>query len=118
MNEIAKIQNWFQSQCDGDWEHGRGIRIESLDNPGWKVEIELEGTDLENTVFIPIERNVSPSRPEGETDWYTCKVEEAKFKGYGSPQHLITILGIFLDWQKDICANKQIQAIAAERGSA
>ncbi|MEI6515347.1 MAG: immunity 53 family protein [bacterium] len=115
MNEIAEIQNWFQSQCDGDWEHGCGIRIESLDNPGWKIEIELNGTNLENAVFIPVERNVSPSLPERETDWYTCKVEESKFKGYGGPQHLKTILRMFLEWQKDLTANNTLVPTVAKR---
>ena len=27
------LQSWYQSQCDGDWEHEFGIRIETLDNP-------------------------------------------------------------------------------------
>lgn len=36
------LENWYSSNCDGDWEHGYGIRIETLDNPVWAVRINLE----------------------------------------------------------------------------
>jgi hypothetical protein len=41
---------WYREQCDGDWEHEFGIRIATLDNPGWDVEVDLTGTDLEGRV--------------------------------------------------------------------
>ncbi|MFT5930929.1 MAG: hypothetical protein ACI93G_000001, partial [Hyphomonas sp.] len=41
------MPRWYQSQCDGDWEHSFGLKIESLDNPGWSVHVDLEGTSLE-----------------------------------------------------------------------
>ncbi|TMB85990.1 MAG: hypothetical protein E6J45_14585 [Chloroflexi bacterium] len=31
---LALLQHWYLSRCDGEWEHQRGITIESLDNPG------------------------------------------------------------------------------------
>ena len=48
---IKELENWYQSNCNEEWEHQFGIRIVTLDNPGWKVEIDLEGTKLENIVF-------------------------------------------------------------------
>ena len=47
MDTLAWIENWYQSQCHGDWEHDYGIKIETLDNPGWRVVIDLAGTELE-----------------------------------------------------------------------
>ena len=44
---LVRLQLWYSRQCDGDWEHGLGIRIESLDNPGWSVRIDLKGTNLD-----------------------------------------------------------------------
>ncbi|WP_066978499.1 Imm53 family immunity protein [Streptomyces sp. NRRL F-4489] len=43
---MSAVTAWYASQCDGDWEHEHGIRIETLDNPGWSVEIDLEETGL------------------------------------------------------------------------
>jgi len=41
MDELRELQDWYLSQCDGDWEHQNGINIVSLDNPGWTVDIAL-----------------------------------------------------------------------------
>lgn len=38
---VNAIQQWYARQCDGDWEHASGIRIESTDNPGWQATIQL-----------------------------------------------------------------------------
>lgn len=43
MNELIWLQNWFAVQCDGVWEHAHGIKIDTLDNPGWTVHVDLEG---------------------------------------------------------------------------
>jgi|GEM_PF-3181522 len=39
MNVFTELTNWYQNQCDGDWEHKYGVSIETLDNPGWIVKI-------------------------------------------------------------------------------
>ena len=44
------IQEWFFSQCNDVWEHSYGIKIDTLDNPGWSVLVDLHGTELENNV--------------------------------------------------------------------
>jgi Immunity protein 53 len=31
-NVFEWLQKWYQSQCDGDWEHGKGIQIGTLSN--------------------------------------------------------------------------------------
>jgi hypothetical protein len=41
------IQHWYAAQCNGDWEHEFGIRIEAIDNPGWCFEVDIVDTDLE-----------------------------------------------------------------------
>jgi hypothetical protein len=51
--EILKwLQAWYSSQCNGDWEHGNGIRIASIDNPGWHVAINLNETELESKQVV------------------------------------------------------------------
>jgi len=53
MGLIEQIQAWYAAQCNGDWEHQYGISIDTLDNPGWCVTIDLTRTSLENVVFQP-----------------------------------------------------------------
>ncbi|MHC3815880.1 Imm53 family immunity protein [Streptomyces sp. DT9] len=45
------LQNWYAQQCDGDWEHEWGVKIATLDNPGWTIEIDLKETDLEEREY-------------------------------------------------------------------
>ncbi len=94
MNNLQHIQSWYASQCDGDWEHGAGIQIITLDNPGWSIKINLIGTSLENKTFIPVERENS----EDGQDWVSCKVENSQFAGACGAQNLDEVLGIFLEW--------------------
>jgi hypothetical protein len=49
-DSLHSLQAWYAAQCDGDWEHEYGIYLESLDNPGWRLRIDLAGTDLEGVV--------------------------------------------------------------------
>ncbi len=46
MTDIERLQAWYLAQCDGEWEHGFGPTISTLDNPGWSVKVDLKGTEL------------------------------------------------------------------------
>lgn len=97
---IKKMQNWYLEQCDGDWEHGNGFMITNIDNPGWKIDIDLIGTDLEDKHFDEVD-NVDRS----ENDWLHCKVEGRVFKGRGGPENLEEILKIFFNWLNEGAEN-------------
>ena len=92
MNNLQWLQKFYLSNCNGDWEHGYGIKIDTLDNPGWAVYIHLEDTKLENLQFdsVNIERN--------EDNWIVCKVENNIFSSFGGPENLDEILDIFRKW--------------------
>ena len=91
-SEAAEIEAWFSEQCDSDWEHEFGVAIETLDNPGWTVTVDLEGTPLEDATFTAI-HDVSH-----DTDWLSCRVVNRRFEGSGGPSRLRAILTVFLDW--------------------
>jgi hypothetical protein len=92
---LSRLQRWYSAQCDGDWEHGLGVRIESLDNPGWMVSIHLAGTPLETTEF-PEVRKI-----EDEREWVDCRVVGGEFHGAGGPHMLGAIIEIFVQWAED-----------------
>lgn len=95
MNDLVQVlEAWYASNCDGDWEHQFGVRIESLDNPGWSVDINLEGTSLDRKEFSArrIERSSS--------DWLDCRVDATTFKGRGGPSNLGEILSTFVEWAR------------------
>jgi hypothetical protein len=43
------------------------VKVDALDNPGWRVTIELAGTDLDGRPLETRERGV---KDEVSTDWY------------------------------------------------
>jgi hypothetical protein len=94
MSLLIEIQEWYGAQCNGDWEHGYGIKIYTIDNPGWRVIINLEGTEFEARPFQIV------SRLEPELDWIRCWVEGSTFNGAGGPQKLEEILQVFLNWTR------------------
>lgn len=91
-NLINWLQNWFNSNCNGDWEHGYAIKIANLDNPGWQISVDLEETDMENVVFEAVEIERS------ENNWIYCQVEKLRFKGACGPLNLLEMLEIFRNW--------------------
>ena len=91
LDSIQKLQVWYSKQCNGSWEHQCGVSIDTLDNPGWTIAIDLVGTDLESMQMESIvEEN-------DETDWLHCKIENGRFVGNGGPFKLSAILSLFLD---------------------
>lgn len=89
---INFLENWFWSQCNEDWEHLYGIKIDTLDNPGWKVTIDLEETDFENKIFSTL--NIQRE----ENNWIQCKKEGTKFIAAGGVFNLKEIISVFREW--------------------
>ncbi|MBP5786221.1 MAG: immunity 53 family protein [Kiritimatiellae bacterium] len=97
---LKEIQEWFQNQCDGEWEHARRITLESCDNPGWWLKIDLQGTNLENKEFKEIKTgDFSVNMPE--PPWIHLYVENGVFNGAGDVMQLKNILRYFLDWAQE-----------------
>ncbi|WP_408646606.1 Imm53 family immunity protein [Vallitalea okinawensis] len=56
---IKWLEEWFADNCDGEWEHVyKNVRIQTLDNPGWLVRINLIDTQMEDIPFdkVKLER--------------------------------------------------------------
>jgi hypothetical protein len=90
---LARLETWYLAQCNGDWEHSYGVKIGTLDNPGWCFEIDLQETVLDGRAFAPVQIERS------ELDWLTCSIEDDRaFHAYCGPHNLHEALGVFLDW--------------------
>ena len=89
MNILVWLQDWYKCQCDGDWQHLYGIKIESIDNPGWKVEI-----DLSETIYSDLSKEYT-LQDDSEDDWIAYQVHNERFIGYGDPSKLEAILSKF-----------------------
>lgn len=91
-HQLEDLQEWFAAQCDGHWEHQYGVKIESLDNPGWCFEADLHGTRLEGRPFEEVESSRS------KRDWVRCRVRSKRFEGFGGLLNLEELIEIFLKW--------------------
>lgn len=92
QDALSRLEAWYAAQCDGTWEHQHGVRIETIDNPGWRVEINLTGTPLQGQVLddTAVDRS--------ETDWLRYRVRDGQFEGFGGARNLNELLHTFLVW--------------------
>ena len=89
---IERIQDWYKIHCNGDWEHRYGYRIETLDNPGWAIKIDLTGTALENLEFKREYQN-----PENKNDWFHITTKNKVLNIYCGPDNMKPTFEIFFD---------------------
>lgn len=100
MDDLAWLTRWYASQCDGGWEHQNGVKLDTLDNPGWLLTISLEGTDLEGQSFEPHQSGTEAQAydPDEVASWWSCRVEKNEFKAACGAHDLPTIISIFRGW--------------------
>lgn len=100
MDDLTWLTRWYASQCNGSWEHQNGVKLDTLDNPGWILTINLEETDLENRPFELQRNGTEPEAydPTNVASWWICRVENKEFIATCGPHDLPAIISIFRDW--------------------
>lgn len=92
MGSVNYLEELLVALSDGVWEHGQGIKITSLDNPGWTIDLCLSGTQYSEIVEEPrlVERS--------DDDWFHIKTEERDFAKFleinCGPRNLEECLGL------------------------
>ena len=95
---LERLNRWYVENCNEDWEHGYGVKIETLDNPGWLVHFDLQHTRLEQRCFDEVSYGcLRDGTPEAE-QWIHCRADDKRWTGAGDPSQLERILETFLDW--------------------
>jgi hypothetical protein len=92
---LYELERWYRRRCDGEWEHEHGIRIDTLDNPGWRVDVDLAGTPLAGRAYERIEHR-------SENDWIDCRVVGDEFNGRGGSMNLREIVTTFLAFAQQV----------------
>jgi hypothetical protein len=102
MSSLEWLQSWYRDQCNDEWEHHYGVTIESLDNPGWRISIDLTGTAVEGlSPRASSKGSINHHGLQGNHDWYECKIEDARFKGACGPELLDQMVGVFRGWVEE-----------------
>jgi hypothetical protein len=91
-NSMARLAGWFLSQCDGDWEHSHSVELGTLDNPGWAISIDIQGTELERR---PVERKTVR---RSQADWVEVWPDDHAWRADCGLLNLDEMVGYFLDW--------------------
>lgn len=92
---LTWLSQWYAQQCDGDWEHSYGIKIDTLDNPGWLLKIDLTDTGIEDRPFAPVAFNMDASDGDPSVHWHHCKVADRQFAAACGVGDLAAVIGIF-----------------------
>jgi hypothetical protein len=92
LSEPSSIEKWYRSHCNGDWEHQWGVQIETVDNPGWRIIIDLRETKAagQTLEWAKIERS--------DEDWLMYRVASDKFEAACGPLNLSEALEVFTTW--------------------
>lgn len=103
MDDLIWLEKWYSAQCQDNWANDRGVTIQSLDNPGWMVTIDLVGTPLEQRMAdaLLLRDGMPPSAENGNvggTDWIECAVKNGRFTGAGDPRKLHAVIRCFRNW--------------------
>ena len=65
MSALSRLEAWYMRQCNDDWEHQYGVKIDTLDNPGWSVTVDLIDTNLDGVDFVTVAENAGPAATTG-----------------------------------------------------
>jgi hypothetical protein len=89
---LSALEKWYASQFDGEWEHGFGVRIETLDNPGWRVRIGLHRTKKQDAALPKV------TLTRSQDDWIFYWTAERQFHVACGPKNLSEAIDIFVSW--------------------
>ncbi len=92
LNALQRLQEWYVFHCDGAWEHNSVVRIETMDNPGWYLEVDIYETELADKAFEAEKASSDDGR------WHECYIKGGKFIVYGGQFQLEELINIFLNW--------------------
>jgi hypothetical protein len=100
-DNLQWLGSWYLAQCDNDWEHSYGVTIDTLDNPGWSIKIDLTDTSLQHKTFERVEQGEA----NGDLDewhrtgsWWAASLQGATFQVSCGPLDLSTAIGVFRRW--------------------
>jgi len=88
---IEIIKKWYQTKCNGTWEHEFGIEIKNIDNPGWHINIR------DDFKKIPLTYKMEYT----ESNWIHVNATDVNFSAYGGPGNLNDLLIFAAKWLTD-----------------
>ncbi|MEV5944316.1 immunity 53 family protein [Streptomyces sp. NPDC051994] len=91
ISNLNALQQWYADACDGDWEHSYGIQIETTDNPGWILSVDLARTALYG-------RTCERGEEYADASWVSIKSDGSEFVAACDPGSLEKAIGCFIEF--------------------
>lgn len=98
--DFHDIIEWYQSHCDDSWEDQYGVRLETLDNPGWLLTVDLIHTDLQGRTMTEVREGIAPEEHPVSPRWIHCFVRENQFRGACDPAQVARLFQTFSQFQR------------------
>ena len=98
---LTWLMQWYLAECNDDWEHSYGVKIDTLDNPGWTLKIDLRETGLIGRPFKRVEQGEPASDLEewrSLGSWLVADVKGDVFDVACGPLDLPAAIQVFRDW--------------------
>jgi Immunity protein 53 len=89
---LGALQAWFAAHCDGNWEQEYGVTIQTVEEPGWELRVDLVGTSLEGIVLA------REGVARADEDWSEVWCDGYTFHAVGGPHNLDELLGSFVSF--------------------
>lgn len=91
--DLCWLAEWYAAQANGVWEHDYGVKIDTLDNPGWDLRIDVTDTALQ-AASLPLEEH------ENGDHWMRIwkNEEERVFNAAGDATALPAMISRFRRW--------------------
>jgi hypothetical protein len=100
-DKLTWLMRWYLAECNGDWEHSYGVKIDTLDNPGWSLKVDLRETSLQGRSFV----RATHGEPASDLDewrslgsWWVADVKGDSFEAACGPLDLAAVIQVFRDW--------------------
>ncbi len=106
-NDLEWLGTWYQQQCDGKWEHQKGMQLKPLHGTqtgivsgtvqsGWHLSIDLRGTTAAGAA--PRKLQVCALDGTFRGPWLRCTLNAHQFAGEGAEvEELIAVFRTWID---------------------
>lgn len=100
--DLTSLIDWYKRSCDGDWEHTYGVKLETLDNPGWWLTVDLIGTELDGATMNEISEGCDSDAYPDHSQWIHCRVSDNKFSAACDPDQVSRLFREFDQFRNSV----------------
>lgn len=99
--DFTSLIEWYRANCNDDWEHRYGIKLETLDNPGWLLIVDLVGTSLQGKSMPTLNEGCDPAGNPMTASWIHGTAANNQFRAACDPDQIARLFQLFEAFRED-----------------